>query len=127
MILADTSVWIDHQRKGVPFLAAALEDGQLLVHPFVTGEIACGRMRNRREVLRLFGELPQAPIVSEQEALHFIERRSLMGRGIGYIDIHLLASTLLAGTTRLWTRDERLAAVAEELGVKFVEKRLAET
>ncbi len=117
MILVDTSVWIDHLRKGVPRLAAALEEGQVVVHPFVLGELACGNLKNRGEVLRLLGELPAAPTATDPEALRFIEERGLMGRGIGYIDVHLLASALLAGDTRLWTRDKRLAAVAADLDV----------
>jgi predicted nucleic acid-binding protein len=123
MILVDTPVWIDHLRKGVPALAAVLEEGQVLMHPFVLGELACGQLRNREEVLRLLGDLPPAPTATDREALRFIERRSLMGRGIGYIDIHLLASAFLAGTARLWTRDKRLAAVAADLDLAFAVKR----
>ncbi len=122
MILVDTSVWIDHLRKGAPALAAALEESRVLLHPFVLGELACGNLKNRGEVLRLLSDLPTAPTVTDLEALGFIERRALMGRGIGYIDIHLLASATLAGTARLWTRDKRLAAVAAELGLAFAEK-----
>jgi predicted nucleic acid-binding protein len=123
MILVDTPVWIDHLRKGVPALAAVLEEGQVLMHPFVLGELACGQLRNREEVLRLLGDLPPAPTATDREALRFIERRSLMGRGIGYIDIHLLASASLAGAARLWTRDKRLAAVAVDLDLAFAEKQ----
>lgn len=115
MILVDTSIWVDHLRKGAPTLAGVLEQGEVLMHPFVLGELACGGLKNRREVLRLLGELPKAPIATEPEVLDFIERRALMGRGMGYIDVHLLASVALTGTARLWTRDKRLAAVAEEL------------
>ncbi len=122
MILADTSVWIEHLRKGAPALAAALEESRVLLHPFVLGELACGNLKNRGEVLRLLSDLPAAPTVTDSEALGFIERRALMGRGIGYIDIHLLASATLAGTARLWTRDKRLAAVAAELELAFAEK-----
>lgn len=115
MVLVDTSVWIQHLRSGVPRLAAALEQGIVLMHPFVLGELACGNLRNRTEVLRLLGELPSAPIATDAEVLDYIERRSLMGRGIGYIDVHLLASTALTGVARLWTLDKRLASVADEL------------
>jgi predicted nucleic acid-binding protein len=121
VILADTSVWIDHLRTGVPALAGALEQGRVLVHPFVTGELACGNLRNRREVLDLLGNLPSAPTATDAEAMEFIDRRALMGRGIGYIDVHLLAATTLAGTARLWTRDRRLAQLAAELGLAFPE------
>ena len=116
MILVDTSVWVDHLGSGAPALSAALDRGEVLVHPFVLGELACGNLKNRSEVLDLLGKLPAAPVASDAEALAFIEHRSLMGRGIGYIDVHLLASAALAaGTARLWTRDQRLAEVAASL------------
>lgn len=121
MILVDTSVWVDHLHSGEPALATALEGGRVLMHPFVLGELACGNLTNRDEVLRLLGVLPAAPTATDPEVRSFIERRALMGRGIGYIDVHLLASAALAGVARLWTRDRRLAAVAEELGLAFVE------
>jgi predicted nucleic acid-binding protein len=123
VILVDTSVWIDHLRGSDAALMAALERGEVLMHPFVLGELACGNLRNRREVLNLLGRLPAAPTATDAEALAFIERRALMGRGIGYIDVHLLASVAIAGTARLWTRDGRLAAVAGELGVAVPEGR----
>ena len=122
MILVDTSVWIDHLRSGEPKLSEALEGGGVLMHPFVLGELACGNLENRAEVLRLLGDLPPAPIAKHPEALNFIERRALMGRGIGYIDVHLLASVALDGAARLWTRDRRLATAAEELNLAFNEK-----
>lgn len=121
MILVDTSVWIDHLRSGEPALATALEGGQVLMHPFVLGELACGNLKNRREVLRLLGDLAAAPTATESEVRDFIERRALMGRGIGYIDVHVLASTVLADDARLWTRDRRLATAAEELELAFSE------
>lgn len=121
MILVDTSVWIDHLRSGEPALVIALEGGQVLMHPFVLGELACGNLKNRGEVLRLLGVLPAAPTATEPEVLDFIERRALTGRGIGYIDVHMLASTVLAGDARLWTRDRRLAAAADELELEFSE------
>ena len=122
MILVDTSVWVDHLRKGAPALAIALEQGNVLMHPFVRGELACGNLKNRGEVLRLLEELPGAPIATDGETLAFIERRALMGRGLGYIDVHLLASVALAGTARLWTRDKRLAAIAVDLKLAHVEQ-----
>ncbi len=122
MILVDTSVWIDHLRAGAPALAAALEQGRVLMHPFVLGELACGNLKSRGEVLKLLGELPAAPVATAPEALDFIERRALMGRGIGYIDVHLLASVALAGTAQLWTRDKRLAAVAADLELAYAEQ-----
>jgi predicted nucleic acid-binding protein len=94
----------------------------VMMHPFVLGELACGNLANRSEVLVLLGNLPAAPTVTDPEALDFIERRALMGRGIGYIGVHLLASIALSGDARLWTRDGRLAAVATELEVAFGEE-----
>lgn len=119
MILVDTSVWIAHLRKGASSLASALEQGQVLMHPFVLGELACGNLKNRRQVLRLLGDLPNAPQATNAEVMNFIERRALMGCGVGYIDAHLLASVALAGTARLWTLDKRLAAVAAELKLAY--------
>jgi predicted nucleic acid-binding protein len=121
VILVDTSVWIDHLRSGEPLLVAALEGGRVMMHPFVLGELACGNLANRSEVLELLGGLPAAPTATDPEALEFIERRTLMGQGIGYIDVHLLASIALSGDARLWTRDRRLAAVATELDLVFDE------
>lgn len=117
MILVDTSVWIDHLRQGDPALAALLEAGQVLVHPFVIGELACGNLANRGEVITLLQALPKAPVARDVEVLAFIESSRLMGRGIGYVDVHLLASTVLFGSATIWTRDRRLAGVASDLGL----------
>lgn len=119
MILVDTSVWIDHLRSGEPGLVMALEGGRVLMHPFVLGELACGNLENREEVLKLLRDLPAAPTATDPEVLGLIERRALMGRGIGYIDVHLLASAALSDVGRLWTRDRRLAATATELELAF--------
>ena len=115
MILVDTSVWIDHLRKSEPALIAALEAGQVLMHPFVIGELACGTLSNRVELLSLLRDLPPAPVATDAEALGFIDRHQLMGGVIGYVDVHLLASVALACPARLWTRDKRLAIVADRL------------
>lgn len=123
MILVDTSVWVDHLHGGDQGLAEALDGGQVLMHPMVLGELACGTLRNRATVLDLLSNLPLAPRATDAEALALIERRALMGRGLGYIDVHLLASVAVAGTARLWTRDKRLAAAAVELALAFVEPR----
>ena len=120
MILVDTSVWIDHLRRGDAHLMATLLAGHVLIHPWVIGEIACGTLRERGQVLDLLRSLPLSPVALEDEVLFFIEQYALMGRGIGYVDIHLLASAQLAGA-RLWTRDKRLAVVANELGVAYIE------
>src|ERR1700692_232875 len=98
MILVDTSVWIDHFRRAEPRLVAALDREDVLVHPFVIGEIACGDLRNRRVIVALLRRLPEVPRTTDDEALAFIERRSLSGRGIGFVDVHLLASIVLHGT-----------------------------
>jgi predicted nucleic acid-binding protein len=115
MILVDSSVWIAHLREGVAALAAVLDEGMVLTHPLVTGEIACGSLPHRAEVLALLAGIPAATRASDVEALEFIERHSLMGRGVGFIDVHLLASTALTHGASLWTRDRRLAAIAAEL------------
>lgn len=117
MILVDTSVWVDHLRVGNARLVGELNAGTVCVHPFIIGELACGNLRNRRGVLELLDELPAVPVASDAEARAFIEARELMGRGVGYVDVHLLASVALSAGTRLWTRDQRLAAVATEVGL----------
>jgi predicted nucleic acid-binding protein len=119
VILVDTSVWIDHLRHGDSALASSLEAGEILIHPFVVGEIACGNLVNRQQVLALLQSLPGVPVASDAEALGFIEQRSLMGRGIGYIDVHLLASVALARDAMLWTRDKRLGAIAADLALAY--------
>jgi predicted nucleic acid-binding protein len=117
MILVDTSVWIDHLRGGDEVLRGLLEGGQVLAHPFVTGEIALGNLRQRALVLGTLGDLPQALVASEDEVLGFIEQHELHGRGIGYVDVHLLASTRLTADVRIYTRDKRLLGIAGELGL----------
>lgn len=117
MILIDTSVWVDHLRRREPRVVAALDGGGVLMHPFILGEVACGNLRHRARVLALMRDLPRAPVATEAEALDFIDRRRLMAQGIGYIDVHLLASVVLTGTARFWTRDRRLAIVADDLGL----------
>ena len=122
MILADTSVWIDHLRRGDPALARELDAGSVLMHPIVIGEIACGTLRRRSEILGLLRQMQPAPVATDDEALAFIERRSLAGRGIGYADVQLLASVALGADLRLWTRDRHLAKVADALGVAYDER-----
>jgi predicted nucleic acid-binding protein len=122
MMLVDTSVWIDHLRRRDAELVAMLSEGQVLVHPWAVGELACGNLQDRKLVLGLLQSLPLAPVASAGEVLFFIEQHALMGRGIGYVDVHLLAAARLAGT-RLWTRDRRLVVVADELGMAYAETR----
>lgn len=117
MILADTSVWIDHLRSGDPQLSALLEAASVLTHPFVIGEIAMGNLRQRTAILSALGALPRAAVATEDEALRFIQDKQLAGLGIGYIDAHLLAATLLTASSTLWTRDQRLKSVAIRLNV----------
>ena len=123
MMLVDTSVWIDHFRHGDAALTTALEAGQVEMHPFVLGELACGNLRSRAErgqVMSLLQALPPMPVSTDKEVLFFIDRHKVMGRGIGYIDVHLLASARLSGTL-LWTRDKRLHRIAAELGLAHAE------
>jgi predicted nucleic acid-binding protein len=117
VILADTSVWIEHFRRGEPRLQSALMDGEVLMHPFIIGELACGNFGNRETALALLAKLPLTRVATHQEALALIDRRKLMGRGIGYVDAHLLAAAALTPHTRLWTVDRRLATVADSLGL----------
>ena len=115
-MLVDTSVWVEHFRRGDSALIALLNREEVECHPFIIGELACGLLRRRSEVLALLQRLPHAPVASHEEVLTFIERHRLMGRGIGWIDAHLLASAGLAGTI-LWTFDRRLSDVARGLGL----------
>ena len=119
MILVDTSVWIDHLRVGDAALATLLNASQVLMHPFVLGELACGNLRNRSEVLALLKDLPQAALAKDDEVLFFIDRHELMGRGVGYVDAHLLAAVTLGDGTRIWTRDKRLRTVADALALAY--------
>ena len=119
MILVDSSVWVDHLRVSEPALVELLNTGRVLTHPFVVGELACGNLKNRNAVLSLLQDLPAAPLATDEEVLFFIEQHGLMGRGIGYVDAHLLSAVSLAGTGRFWTRDKRLCAVAELLRLAF--------
>lgn len=112
MTLVDTSVWIDHLRGGDEELSALLDEGMVLVHPFVLGEIACGSLRQRDIVLGHLRHLPEAPLATELEVHHLLERHRLEGRGIGWIDLHLLASARLAAVP-LITRDRALREVAQ--------------
>ena len=116
MLLVDTSVWFEHLRRHDAAMAHLLEDGAVLAHPFVIGEIACGDFPRRRETLTLLNGLPTAPLLAQAEVLGFIERHALAGRGIGFVEMHLLASALVARAA-LWTRDRRLAEAASSLGM----------
>lgn len=119
MILVDTSIWIDHLRFGDDELVKLLNSTQVFTHPFVIGELACGNLHNRAEILTLLANLPRVKVANDAEVLFFIEQHKLMGRGIGYIDAHLLAAVSLSRPTQLWTRDERLNALATKLELGF--------
>ena len=117
MILVDTSVWVEHLRVGDRALAELLDSGMVLAHPFVIGELALGDLRQRETVLAAMSDLPRASIATAEETLRFISRHALFGRGIGYIDVHLLAAVRLTAGAALWTHDKRLRGGAVELGL----------
>ncbi len=116
MILVDTSVWIDHLRKKDEKLFNLLLEGEVCIHPFIIGEIACGNLNNRIEIIRLLKALPEVLIANDDEVLLVIDNRKLYGKGLGYIDIHLLASSLI-NKVPLWTKDRRLSDVYSELNI----------
>lgn len=117
MILVDSTVWVDHLRRGDPLLASRLDAGLVYIHPFIIGEIALGSLRQRDKVLSALRDLPMANQASDDEVQGFIEQQPLYSLGIGYIDAHLLAATRLTPGLRLWTRDKRLNDIASRLGV----------
>lgn len=117
MILVDSSVWVDHLRAADGELVGLLGRGLVLGHAFVRGELACGNLRRRKEILTLLAGLPQAVVAEDDEVLALIDGHRLMGRGIGFVDAHLLAATFLTAGARLWTRDLRLAEIGAQLGV----------
>lgn len=114
MILVDTSIWIDHLRHGNAALARLLQQQQVAAHPLIVGELACGTLANRRAILELLQQLPQLAPAMDAEVLRFIERHRIMGRGIGYVDAHLLAACAIHHAA-IWSRDRRLAEIATEL------------
>ena len=118
MILADTNVWIKHFKESDAELIDHLNVGFVACHPFIVGELACGNLGNRAEILELLQALPSSPVVETAEILEFIEKNALMGRGLGYVDIHLLASSII-GNVVLWTFDRRLHETATKLGVAY--------
>ena len=118
MVLVDTSLWVEHFRKGRAELRTLLENGQVYCHPFIIGEIACGYLKNREQILNLMASLQQAIVSEDEEVLELIESNRLYGRGLGWVDLHLLSSALLSGT-RLWTLDVTLINVASEFGVAY--------
>ena len=118
MILVDTSVWIDHLRKGNNQLATLLVEAQVACHPFIIGELCCENLRNRKTVLELLNDLPKVDSAEHGEVMELVESHKLAGQGIGWVDAHLLASALISGTP-LWTADKSLKNVSVLLGVLF--------
>jgi predicted nucleic acid-binding protein len=117
VILVDTSVWVQHLRAVDKVLVELLEDGRVLGHPFVIGELALGHLRRRDVVLHALQDMPQANVATNQEVLQFIDRNALFGLGVGYVDAHLLASVRLTPGASIWTRDKRLRVTADKLGL----------
>lgn len=118
MVLVDTSVWVAHLRHGDLRLESLLNNSRVVCHPFIIGELACGNLKNRAEILSLLGALPMAISIEHGEAMHFIENRLLMGKGLGYIDIHLLASAIVTKVP-LWTFDKKLKDISIEMGTGY--------
>jgi len=117
LILADTSIWIDHFRSGDTDLRKALNLGQILIHPWIIAELALGSLRDRTRTLAMLDLLPQAEVAHISELRHMIEARSLYSLGMGLTDAHLIASVLLNSPTLLWTRDKQLRKIAAALGI----------
>ena len=119
MVLVDTSIWISHLRQGSRHLEELLLDDEVVCHPFIIGELACGNIKNRKEFLALLRSLPIAPIITLDELIYFIDHNKLMNTGIGFVDAHLLASAGLSGTP-LWTTDKALKSEAIRLNVAYI-------
>jgi len=124
VILVDTSIWINHLRTPSKLLAQLLDLEQVLTHPFVVGELACGNLANRKEIISLLHALPFAPKADDDEILFFVERHKLMGRGLGLVDAHLLASSTIGGAS-IWTADNNLRLAARNLGIEFGQRPAA--
>jgi hypothetical protein len=118
MVLVDTSIWVTHLRQGSRQLEKLLMDTEVMCHPFIIGELACGNLKNRNEIISLLQSLTLAPAIDFDEFLFFIDRNHLMEKGIGFVDVNLLASAQLAGVP-LWTADKRLKSVADQLELTF--------
>ena len=117
-ILVDTSVWIKHLRESDKNLIRLLEQGFVACHPFIIGELACGGIKNRHEIISLLNDLPSTDILDHSEIMEFIEYRKLMNKGIGYVDVHLLGSALVSETP-LWTYDKALRKMANQLSIEY--------
>jgi predicted nucleic acid-binding protein len=115
-MLVDTSIWVEHLRRGHPGLVSLLRRAEVQCHPFILGELACGSLKRRSEIRKSLRRLPSMPLAENEEVMTFVERHRLMGRGVGWIDVHLLASAALEGVL-LWSADRHLAALARSLGI----------
>lgn len=118
MVLVDTSIWVFHFREGNQQLKELLLNGRVGCHPYIVGELACGNLKNRAEILSLLQALPMVMTADHEEVLHFIERHQLMGIGLGYVDMHLLTSALLS-RIQLWTKDRKLKKAAIKLNISY--------
>jgi len=118
MVLVDTSIWINHFRRLDSGLADLLAKGVVACHPFIIGELACVNLKNREEILSLFQSLPSTTVVEQNEFMEFVESRKLSGNGLGFVDVHILASAVLAGVA-LWTGDKSLDKAARDIGVSY--------
>ena len=118
MVLVDTSIWVTHLRQGSRKLEKLLMDAEVMCHSFIIGELACGNLKNRIEIISLLQSLPMTPTIEIDEILFFIDQNNLMGKGVGFVDVHLLASVQLIGIP-LWTADKRLKSAADQLKLTF--------
>ncbi|MBW1781550.1 MAG: type II toxin-antitoxin system VapC family toxin [Deltaproteobacteria bacterium] len=118
MVLVDTSVWVSHLRDGNSALADLLNDGRVLCHPFIVGELACGNLKDRGVILSYLQLLPMSMEAEHHEVLSLIENHRLMGKGLGYVDVHLITSAVLTGVP-VWTLDKKLARAADSLHIKY--------
>jgi len=118
VILADTSVWVSHLREGNADLVALLVDAEVACHPFIIGELACGNLKNRTEILQLLHLLPSIPPAEHREVLHFIELNRLMGKGLGYVDVHLAAAATLSAVP-IWTLDKHFYEINKRLHISY--------
>ena len=118
MVLVDTSIWVTYLRQGSRQLEKLLMDAEVMCHPFIIGELACGNLKNRNEIISLLHSLPMVPAIEFDEFLFFINQNHLMGKGVGFVDIHLLASARMIGVS-LWTGDKKLKSAADQLELTF--------
>jgi predicted nucleic acid-binding protein len=123
VVLVDTSVWVFHLREAHDGLVALLNNGEVLCHPFIIGDLSCGNLKNRRGIIALLEALPMASLAGHEEVLAFIEARKVMGKGLGYGDVHLLAAAILSGVS-LWTLDKKLDKVAQELSCNYTKGQI---